>query len=373
MVMMAGLKSTDRTQVEGIDVTNHAAHVAAMVNVGFTKAVDVAAFRHQYLDLLSLFGATGSGYRIDVDTQSNVRFADSNEYTLMNATAKAASVATNASVALPTALNFGTGNFSIEWWAGFDAQPTFIPAMLYLGDAGSSGARLIVDATTNTFSGGSRISLRYDDLTNPFGGTINLSLPASVDAFDGRVHHYVLSLTRNGASSKIELYFDGAKQTEYTWDDSANAAKTVNFSAVNGRVSICGGWNGVANGDQRQSTVRIYNAILYANEVLHRTRRGPNNLPTDGVSPVAYFDPADYTANTGTVYMKDSSGANIITLDYTSNNLNHASWPGGAPATDMDSFVVTGLSEATKQFSTTKQFLSILPYTDGLLRVTRLG
>lgn len=359
------------------DYLNGAARVAHAVSAGASKGYELRAGIRRALDLDAEFGdGGGSGvYRIDCNTETHFLFADSGAayvcYSNEDDPGSSAKIGTDGAASIaPDDLNFGTGNFSIEAWVSAEAK-TAAGYHRFLHMFTPGGAQVVAANSFTNSATGYKCSVLADDETPLFdlGGALSSDVwPFDIDA----IRHYVFAVTRNGASSRLELYIDKIKVVEAAWDETGNEAKGVNFGGTSARINLVGNWDGSPDHRGLLAAVRLYDRALTNAQVAHRHELGPWELGRDGVVPLMYFHSSEYSSDADPIVVRRGDGTELAALDVDGATLNLQSYPGGDAVTRQHPRNIGNL-EPNKQWKATGQWLSFLPSTDGWVTITRLA
>ncbi|MCB1745420.1 MAG: hypothetical protein KDK91_33950 [Gammaproteobacteria bacterium] len=281
----------------------------------------------------------GGLYRIDADADCFIRRdtvpgVQGNDFTADT------DVIGNSSTTIPAEFDWGVGNISLEFWASIRAA-TSNGFRISVGHATSAEVQIVLGR--NAAGGGdddiitNKSTLATDDNTAILTEANDTGI-----AFGETVHHWVWSITRDGADSIARLYIDGVLNSVTEWDDTANAAKNIDPSAAAGRICLGGNVPGTPAGDAiLYGQVRWYKFALTQAQVVARNAAGPSTLPTDSALPFAYVD---LSASGSWV---SAAAPEIWDIDqavlYTFNNvvgLDLVDWLGGTPATAQNAMRV---------------------------------
>lgn len=178
----------------------------------------------------------------------------------------------SVSLASNTLLNWGTSNFTIEFWAYDDGSSVNYPGILSTVTGWSSGS---ISIRYNNIGQAGKFSVHWNPAGDPF--------MASASTFPSRAWHHV-ALTRSG--NTFTMYVNGAVQATGTSSNSWNLAyggTSIGFSVWDGALGYYKGY--------------VSDLRLIRNQVLYT---GPFVPPT-----------APLTVNVNTVMLNNMSSAGI--------------------------------------------------------------
>jgi len=195
-------------------------------------------------------------------------------------------------LAAQTGLDFGTTGPTLEAWVTVEAGTATTYTITSMGDGTATYPRIVFQVVVDASDQLEIKLVVEDDSDTRICDTCTTG--ALTDYLAGDMLRHLVAVC-DRTNDAVYFYIDGT----LVGTDSANFTDSVNDVSISGatgaasRITFGVSGAGSAAWDGNLLALRTYVAELTLAQVRHRTGRGPNVLPSDGVSPSWYIDVAE--------------------------------------------------------------------------------